>query len=40
MLDGHDGMKANSYNSERQRGFDNRQIDICNSRVTFATENL
>ena len=33
------GMMVYSYDSERQRDFDNRQIDICNSRVAFAAEN-
>ena len=27
------------FNSERLRGFCDRQTDICNSRVAFATEN-
>ena len=30
---------ADRSNIERLRGFDNGQMDICDSRVAFATEN-
>ena len=37
-------MMDNNYDSERLRGFDkrktDRQLDICNTRVAFATENV
>ena len=38
------GSMVDKSNFERLRGFDNgqtgRQMDICDCRVTFATENL
>ena len=33
-------MMANWHDSERLRGFADRQTDFCNYRVAFATENL
>ena len=32
------GIMADRHDSERLRGFGDRQMNICNSRVAFATD--
>ena len=33
-------VMADRHDSERLRGFSDGQMDICNSRVAFATQNV